>query len=152
MNKNFTLSASDFTEILNERFASGADVQLVVTGNSMLPFLADKRDKVTLTSFKGKAEKGDILFYRRPDGKCVLHRVINATEDDVYFVGDAQNVIEGPVNISDVLAECNEVTRKGKLFNKQSFLWWFFSHIWINIIPLRLTIIKFIGKIKNSHK
>ena len=51
MNKNFTLSASDFTEILNERFASCADVQLVVTGNSMLPFLADKRDKVTLTYF-----------------------------------------------------------------------------------------------------
>ena len=152
MNKNFTLSSADFSDILNHRFSSGTDVQLVVTGNSMLPFLADKRDKVILSPFSGKANKGDILFYRRIDGRCVLHRVVKTDEKGIDFLGDSQTAVEGPLSYDQVLAECNEVIRKGRRITRKSFVWLFFSHIWLNIIPLRQPIIKFIGKIKNSHK
>ena len=92
--------------------------------------------------------KGDILFYRRKNGKCVLHRVKKITDHGLYFIGDSQNTIEGPLDKSCVLAKCNSVIRKGKLIDNKSIIWKFFRDIWLNIIPLRLPLIKFIAKIK----
>ena len=148
MDDNFKLSSEVFEEILNEQLNFNKSVKLRVTGNSMIPFLADKRDYVFLEKFNGKAKKGDILFYKRANSKCVLHRVIKATDTSFWFIGDSQLEIEGPIDINQILAECNEVIRKGKTVKKNDPVWNFFSKIWINIINFRHPVIKFIGKVK----
>ena len=107
-----------------------------------------KRDTVILTPVTDEIKKGDIIFYRRKNGKCVLHRVKKVINEGIYFIGDSQTAIEGPLDKSCVLAVCKSAIRKDRLINENSFIWQFFRVIWLNIIPLRLPVIKFIAKIK----
>ena len=151
MNNDFTISPSIFVSILNDRIKNETATVLTVTGNSMVPFLVNKRDSVILEKFSGKIKRGDILFYKRKENKCVLHRVLKTDEKGIYFIGDAQDIVEGPVPYDNVLAECNEVIRKGKRISDNNFVWLFFRHIWLNIIPLRLPIIRLIAKLKNNQ-
>lgn len=151
MTNNFKLYSSDFLDIMNDRFENGNNVSLVVTGNSMSPFLCEKRDSVVLEKFSGNISKGDILFYKRKDEKCVLHRVYKIKSNEVWFIGDAQNYIEGPLDVDCILAECNIVVRKGKKITKRSFIWKFFQYVWINIIPMRYRLIKVYSKLKNNQ-
>ena len=48
---------------------------LVVTGNSMLPFLVHKRDTVYLTKIKKPLKVGDMVLYQRLNGEYILHRI-----------------------------------------------------------------------------
>lgn len=145
---NEAIASDEFTAIMQQHFKDGLTVSLTVTGNSMVPFLVHKRDSVILSEYKGDAKKGDILFYVRNNGRCVLHRVKKISSDGIYFIGDGQNVIEGPVSNNSVLAKCNSVHRKGQLKTSKSLVWIFFRHIWLHIIPLRLPIIRLVAKFK----
>lgn len=145
---DYLMNEEDFIRIIEDKFLKSENVNLTVTGNSMVPFLVHKRDFVILSAPDDTIRKGDILFYRRKNGKCVLHRVKKITDHGLYFIGDSQNTIEGPLDKSCVLAKCNSVIRKGKLIDNKSIIWKFFRDVWLNIIPLRLPLIKFIAKIK----
>ena len=139
---------NEFLIIMNEKFNKNEPVNLTVTGGSMVPFLVHKRDTVILTPVDENVKKGDILFYRRKNGKCVLHRVKNITDDGIYFIGDSQDKIEGPLDINCILAKCDSVIRKNRIINQNSIIWKFFRIVWLNIIPLRLPLIKIYSKIK----
>ena len=145
---DYLINEEEFIRIIDDKFLKSENVNLTVTGNSMVPFLVHKRDSVILSAPDDIIRKGDILFYRRKNGKCVLHRVKKITDHGLYFIGDSQNTIEGPLDKSCVLAKCNSVIRKGKLIDNKSIIWNFFRDVWLNIIPLRLPLIKFIAKIK----
>ena len=145
---DYLINEEEFIRIIEDKFLKSENVNLTVTGNSMAPFLVHKRDSVILSAPDDIIRKGDILFYRRKNGKCVLHRVIKITAHGLYFIGDSQNTIEGPLDKSCVLAKCNCVIRKGKLIDNKSIIWKFFRNVWLNIIPLRLPLIKYIAKIK----
>ena len=145
---DYLINEEEFIRIIEDKFLKSENVNLTVTGNSMVPFLVHKRDSVILSAPDDIIRKGDILFYRRKNGKCVLHRVKKITDHGLYFIGDSQNSIEGPLDKSCVLAKCNSVIRKGKLIDNKSIIWKFFRDVWLNIIPLRLPLIKFIAKIK----
>lgn len=145
------LSPQDFLPLMDERFSQNLPLMLTVTGNSMLPFLSDKRDSVILTNVQHEPKKGDIYLFQRSDGHCVLHRVHHVTDVGIYFIGDAQTRIEGPIRKECLLAECHEAVRKGKTVTEKSFLWQFFRIIWIRIIRTRPLIGRIIGKFKH-HK
>lgn len=145
---NSIISSAEFIPIMKQRFKNGLTVELTVTGNSMVPFLVHKRDSVILSEFEGQVNKGDILFYIRKNDRCVLHRVKKISADGLYFIGDGQNVIEGPVATDSVLAKCESVCRKGKLITQNSPIWLFYKYIWLRIIPVRLSVIRFIAKFK----
>ena len=80
--------------------ADGAELPLVVSGGSMRPFLAPGRDTVYLRAPDRPLRRGDIAFYRRADGQYVLHRICRARGGQFWFVGDAQDVREGPLPAS----------------------------------------------------
>ena len=151
MDKCLSLDCSDFIQILNEHFKNGNDVKLRVTGNSMSPFLVDKRDFVFLSIYDGKPKKGDILFYKRSSDKYVLHRVKKYDGNQLWFVGDAQNYVEGPLTEDCIIAVCKKVIRKGKIIDEKSFFWELFSKFWIRTIFFRKTIIRFVSVFKNSR-
>ncbi len=151
MDNCLSLDCSDFIQILNEHFKNGNDVKLRVTGNSMSPFLVDKRDFVFLSIYDGKPKKGDILFYKRSSDKYVLHRVKKYDGKNLWFVGDAQNYVEGPLSEDCIIAQCKKAIRKGKTIDESSFIWRVFSKVWICIIPCRTTIIRFVSVFKNSR-
>lgn len=139
-NNCIKLESSEFISVLKEKLGH-TGVNLTVTGGSMLPFLAGERDSVYLTKLSGKPKKGDIILYEK-NGACILHRVKRVCDEGIYFIGDAQLKIDGPIDYSSLLAECRAAVRKGKAIHEKSFIWRFFRKIWINCIFLRKIFIK----------
>ena len=63
--------------IMSECLAQGQEVVLTVTGNSMSPFLRDKKDQVVLVACDPEAlQPGDVPLFRRRSGRYVLHRIV----------------------------------------------------------------------------
>lgn len=116
----------------------GKDVSILVSGNSMSPFLIDNRDTVIVSPHDNVFCQGDIVFYQRSNGQYIMHRVHHVDSDGMlYITGDAETVIEGPVEPVHVFGIVKKVIRKGKLIDKKDFWWFFFEKIWIRIVPLR---------------
>lgn len=111
----------------------GASVPLTVSGGSMAPFLGDRRDTVILTKPSFPLKKGDIAFFRRENGKAVMHRVKKVTSDGYYFLGDAQTEVEGPISKDRIFASVNTVIRKGKVLKNGDLLFDLFGILWIRI-------------------
>lgn len=88
--------------------------RLTVTGTSMLPFLRDRQDAVLLAPLSRPPRRGDILFYLRGEGTCILHRVHRVRPDGTLVLcGDAQVGLE-PVRPEQVVAVATHIERKGR--------------------------------------
>ncbi|MGN1419665.1 MAG: nucleotidyltransferase family protein, partial [Acutalibacteraceae bacterium] len=138
---NPEISDSQTVRLMEKELASGKQVKLRITGNSMAPFLADGRDAVLLEEMKKKPRVGDIVFYRRKNGKFILHRVVKTKENFFYAVGDAQSIKEGPIENRQILAVCTGAVRKGKKIGKRNFIWQFFEKIWSRLVFCRRQIL-----------
>ena len=117
------------------------DVPLVISGSSMSPFLAHRRDTVYLSRVRRPLKKGDMILFRRDCGDYILHRILRAENGIYTLIGDAQNWTE-PVRQDQVLALVTAVRRKDRLLRAGDFWWVFFEKIWLRMIPLRHPIMK----------
>ena len=112
-------------------------IPLVISGNSMVPFLVHGRDTVFLSRLPHSPVRGDMILYRRDCGAYVLHRIFK-TENGLYtMLGDAQVTPEPGIREDQCLAIVTAVRRKGKVLKKGSYLWWFFEKVWPRLRPLR---------------
>ena len=120
-----------------------AALPLVITGNSMTPFLIPGRDTVYLSRLERPVRRGDILLYQRGSGQYVLHRVWKAEKDGSFtMVGDAQVELERGIRAEQIIAIVTRVTRKEKPIAPGDFWWEFFAKVWIRMVPLRRLIWK----------
>lgn len=131
-----------YMHVIREIISEGHEVSLLITGNSMNPFLADGRDTILIRKPERLLKKGDMVFYRRKNGQYVMHRICRVQEDesgrrDYYMIGDAQQEREGPIGEHMIFGLISMVRRKGKWIGKGNFWWEFFEHIWLYMIPLR---------------
>ena len=127
---------------LPELLEDAQAVPLIISGSSMSPFLVHGRDTVYLSKVTGPLKRGDMIFYRRASGACVLHRIC-AVEGETYsLVGDAQSVIERGIRRGQVMAMVTAVSRKGKLLQKGCFWWDFFEKVWLRLIPARRLLVR----------
>ena len=117
----------DFLPVLE----AGGQVTLTVTGTSMLPLLRPGKDSVLLRS-ENIPKKGDILLYRRKNGRFVLHRVIGKTQNAFLCCGDNQWRRE-QVERDQVVATVTGYCRSGKEKALSSFGYKFY----VNLLPLR---------------
>ena len=113
------------------------ELPLVITGNSMSPFLIHERDTVYLSRLCEPVRRGQILLYRRINGQYVLHRVYRAEKDSLTMVGDGQTMLEPGICRDQVLAVVRSVKRKGRMQTPGCFWWEFFEKVWIRMVPLR---------------
>ena len=125
-----TLPASVLMPEYESLLREGAELPLVVSGESMLPFLRPGRDTVFLKRPEGALQEGDIAFFRRATGDYILHRVVRTDENRCWFLGDAQTRVEGPLPVSCVIARVTAVRRGGRLIRPDSLFWQFFSGPW----------------------
>ena len=114
-----------------------AAVPLAVSGSSMTPFLIPGRDTVYLSKVSSPLKRGDMVLYRRDNGRYVLHRILR-TDGELYtMLGDAQTVPEPGIRSDQILAVVSAVRRKGRIQKPGSFWWFFFRTLWIRMVPLR---------------
>lgn len=135
-----------FLDVMKELVEEGRTVSVTVAGNSMSPFLMDKRDRVFFQKPERPFKKGDIVFYQRVDSRYIMHRIYKIKEDGYYMTGDAQTEIEGPLRENQIFALVTRCERKGKMTGPGDFWWDFFEKIWIRMVPLRPWIRKIYGK------
>ena len=57
-------------------------------GTSMLPLLREGRDLFTLVPKRGRCRVGDVVLYRRPPDRWVLHRVVAVLPEGYLILGD----------------------------------------------------------------
>ena len=148
--KNFekkTVDPDKFIPILKETVKNGGNVRLRVTGGSMRPFLNSEGDCVILAR-ADNLNRGDIVFFVRENGQCVLHRIIKIKGESVFLTGDAQTYKEGPIKKENILAKAVGAVRRGKNIGEKSAVWLFFKHIWIYTIKFRPFLFKLNRKLK----
>ena len=124
----------EYMKVVRSILEEGKEVPLVVTGNSMMPFLIDRRDQVLIKRIERPLKKGDIAFFQRENGQYIMHRI--------HFIGDGQKNIEGPIKETRIFGVITGVLRKGKYLDEHTFTWRFFENIWRYVIPFRPLIIK----------
>lgn len=125
-------------------------VPLVISGNSMSPFLRHGRDTVYLSRVTKPPKRGDMVLYRRENGSYILHRIYCCRDGLYDMVGDGQCSLEPDIRPDQILAVVTAVRRKGKLLKKGSVLWKFFEHAWLVLLPVRPAISRLNGRLRHG--
>ena len=72
-------------------------------GVSMMPLLRQGRDLFTVREKgPGRCQKGDVVLYRRPPDRYVLHRIVEVRPKDYVILGD-NTVTKEYVKDEDIL-------------------------------------------------
>lgn len=100
--------------IITEKLKSGATVTIQPKGTSMLPLIVQGKDEVVLKTPTKNLKKYDIIFYKRPSGQFVLHRIIKVRKNDFVLCGDNQTDYEYGITPNMVLAVAVEIIKNSK--------------------------------------
>jgi hypothetical protein len=136
------IDQAQLMQILPELLREGISVPLVITGNSMYPFLKHGRDTVYLSKLQDPVKTGDMILYQRRSGELILHRVVSVEENSFTLLGDRQVGREPGVSPDSVLAVVTAVRRNGKLLRPNHLIWWFFANVWPKILRFRPRMIR----------
>lgn len=136
--------------VIKELIEEGQTVKLTITGNSMLPLLRHEEDQVELTKFTGNVKKGDMVLIQRSDRDYILHRVNLVDEDKQQFfmVGDAQRMIEGPLDYNQIVAVGVAIFRGDKRISVESPWYTLFVWSWFRVIRFRPRILWGLRKLR----
>ncbi len=129
--------------LIEESINNGSDVRIKITGYSMYPLVSSYRDSVLLTKAT-EIKKGDVTFFKRPNGSYILHRVIGIKDGAFKIRGDYEQKIEYPVYPEQVVAVAKGFYRNGKYIPCDSLKYKFYKSFWLNtafIRPLMLKIL-----------
>ena len=127
---NEPIRLSDYEGLIREVLASGGEFRLYPHGISMLPLLRQGRDSVSLRRVDSPIRKGDILFYQRPDGSFVLHRVRAVTPEGLTMMGDNQTLPEPGVSPDWVIGRVTRIFRDDKEVICDGFGYRLYRRLW----------------------
>lgn len=142
-------SSAELAELIEITINKGGAMPLLVTGNSMRPFIRDGKHTVWLEACKDSDfKRGKILFFRRADGRFVLHRVRKVLSDgELVMNGDAQYWCEN-IKKEQAVAVVTYIEAKGKKISCNSLRYKIKIEIWQLLKPVRPYIFMANRKIK----
>lgn len=146
------VDTQEYMEMIRALLEDGQEVSMIVTGNSMRPFLKHGRDKICMKKTDRKLRKGDIVFYRRENGQYVMHRILKCGDQSYTLLGDGQIVPESGIRQEQIFARITKVQVRGKWIGPENFRWRFFEHIWIRFWGIRKLRLSFSSKVQNLKK
>jgi len=127
-------------------------VPVPVAGSSMAPFL-HHGDTVYLALPDRPLKRGDIVLYTRPDGRYILHRIIQVNSDGSFIMmGDAQQEREWIESETQIHGIVTDAVHRGKPVKPGSLRWRFFETVWLNLIPFRRRILSILIRILNKNR
>ena len=162
MQKHVSYKAEELVPVMLRLFAEGKKVIISATGNSMAPLIRNGSDSIVLAAYGGeKLSVGDIIFYKRSDGRYVLHRIIDKTSNGSFItLGDNQTKGEETVSPKDIIALPVSVIRDEKELSLNSKRYGFYTTLWgkksvlrwihIQYFKFRIKLSRFLKKLYNS--
>ena len=142
---------TELSPVMEECLHSGKKVRLTVVGNSMFPLFSSKRDSVVLSK-KESYRKYDIIFYRRENGACILHRIVAGRDGAFFLCGDNQTWLEYPVYPGQILGAVEAFQRKGKMCSIKSLSYRLYTVLWCAVRPLRPALLSAALKLRRMIK
>lgn len=137
MSKEFlSKHIADICPVIEACLNEDKKVRLTVVGNSMFPLFSNKRDSVVLSK-KTEYKKYDIVFYKRENGACVLHRIVGSRDGAFFLCGDHQTWLEYPIYPSQVMGAVVQFQRKGRDRSAASIPFRLYSVLWCAVRPFR---------------
>ena len=108
-------------------------------GRSMLPLLRQGRDLFTVAR-KGEARcrVGDVVLYRRPPSRYVLHRIVEVREADYVILGDNCVNREYGITDADILGVMTGFVRNGRAHGVGEPLYRLYTRVWLRTEGLRV--------------
>lgn len=114
----------------------------------MWPFLANKRDRVTIRKVESCfLKKGDIVLLKTERG-YLLHRITRLKKYMVQTTGDYNCYRDDYVSKDNVLGRVVCFTRKGKQVSCDDFLYRSFSWLWRVLFPLRPVLLRILFRLR----
>lgn len=116
----------------------GYQVTIPVRGQSMRPFLAGGRDKVTLKRCTpDELSPGVVVLVR--EGRCgrvVLHRIVSRQANRLTLQGDGNARSAETADVREVLGVAVAFIRKGRLYKASGIAWRTYSfcrRVWMKV-------------------
>ncbi len=100
--------------IIEEKLKNGGEVKFMPKGVSMLPLIRQGFDSVIIRTKEKPLGRGDIIFYRRPDGQFVIHRIVGKNKKGYILCGDNQFKKEYGVEESWIIGVVARVRRDNR--------------------------------------
>lgn len=124
--------------VIREKLELGATVNLGSSGNSMYPLFRHRKDSVCLEKADGReVRKYDMIFYQRPEGSYVLHRIVGKGKEGYILRGDHQYENEYPVKPEQVIARVSSFVRNGREVSCRNIRYRMYAVVWVNTVTLR---------------
>lgn len=118
--------------------AEGRTVTIIVRGNSMNPFLVDRRDRITLGNFTpDDLQPGASILARDLTGRIVFHRIIRRNGKTLTLQGDGNLTQTEETSIHRVMGLMTAAIRKGKEYPADGKVWKHYSYWWLKLTPAR---------------
>ena len=108
-------------------------------GTSMMPLLKQNRDLFTVERRGRKRFRaGDVVLYRRPPDKYVLHRIIKVRPNDYVILGDNCVSKEYGITDKDILGKMTGYVRKGRSHSINDGSYRLYTAYIMHTIPVRI--------------
>lgn len=122
-------------------------------GVSMLPLLRQGRDLFVVEKRgPGRLKAGDVVLYRRPPDKYVLHRIVEVREKDYVILGDNCVNREYGITDDDILGIMTGFVRDGKQHTVTERGYRLYRFLWLHGAPVRVFLKKAVWRVKAGIK
>lgn len=136
MHNEFDLS--EYADVVEEVLNTGGVFRIYPKGVSMLPLLRQKIDSVVLAKPQFPIKKGEIIFYRRANGRFVLHRIVGKNKDGYICCGDNQVQLEPKIKEEQIFAVVETIYRGDKIVTWKNLSYRLYWLIWRFFIIRRI--------------
>ncbi|MBO5419588.1 MAG: hypothetical protein J6A22_05835 [Bacteroidales bacterium] len=138
MKKTLIKDKAIMMEEIRSLISEGRTVSLTVKGHSMNPFLVNMRDQMTLGPWTDEdIRKGCVALVRDIRGNYLIHRIIRKENDEIILLGDGNIGFTETAKCKDIIGIMYSITRKGRTWTSDSFVWKAYSAIWMFLTPVR---------------
>lgn len=139
MNKGvISVENNIFVDQIDSLIKKGHSVTILVRGNSMGPFIVDRRDKVVLSPFdKSELKRGDVVLAVDDQERFILHRIIKREGDILYLFGDGNTDQIEVSSVDGVIGKMTTILRKNKSYHVDAPFWRGYSSVWMALKPIR---------------
>jgi hypothetical protein len=144
--------ASELFNMLLPMLEEGRNAVFTVSGMSMWPFICHGRDQVIVTACDPALLRvGDIILFRTPGGRYMLHRITALRPDAFETTGDGNCFRDGWFLRDCARAKVVSILRDGKTIDCRSWGWRAIFALWRFLFPIRrhlLRLLLWIGRYK----
>ena len=121
-----------------ELIRQGYTVTLTARGNSMNPFIVDRRDRVVLSPCTdAQLQPGAVVLALTDDHRYVLHRIVCRRGDELTLLGDGNLRQTEQTDTGRVIGLLTAVIRKGRTYPTDGAVWLCYSRWWRRLTPVR---------------